>query len=106
MHQVLDVGALRAQNDCFRGTGGVSDENRSLGFEPAFMDTDSGVVHRARFGDGQPAPFHILDGLPPCLVCERDACGRVLAVKASIIAGFVSQGRFLTRDQAAQALAA
>lgn len=106
MEHALNLATLRAQNDCYRGTGGVSDENRSLGFEPAFMDTDSGTVHRARFGNGQPAPFHILDGLPPGVVCERDPCGRVLSVKATLIAGFISHGRFLTRAQAAQAFAA
>lgn len=106
MERVLDIGALRDQNDRYCGTGGVSDGNRSLGFAPAFLDTDTGEIHRARFGNGQPAPCHILDGLPAPLVCERGACGRVLAVKASVVAGFVCDGRFLTRAEAAEAVQA
>ncbi|HRP96113.1 MAG TPA: hypothetical protein PL143_07665 [Rhodocyclaceae bacterium] len=106
MERVLGIGALRDQNEHFRGTGGVSDGNRSLGFAPAFLDRDTGDIHRARFANGQPAPCHILDGLPAALVCERAACGRVLAVKASVVAGFVRDGRFLTRAEAAEAVQA
>jgi hypothetical protein len=106
MERVLDIGALRDQNECFCGTGGVSDGNRGLGFAPAFLDADTGEIHRARFGNGQPAPCHVLDGLPAALVRERTACGRVLAVKASVVAGFVRDGRFLTRAEAADAVQA
>lgn len=106
MTSVLDISALRAQNHCFSGTGGVSDGNRGHGFAPAFLDTETGQVHRACFGNGQPAPCHILDGLPAALVSERAACGRVLAVKASVVAGFVCGQRFLTRAEAAEAVQA
>lgn len=92
---------LRRQNRVFRGTGGVSAGNRAQGFAPAFLDTQTGEVHRARFADGRPAPMHLLEGLPPALVVERDARGRAVAIHASVLAGFVRGSRFFTREQAA-----
>jgi hypothetical protein len=56
----------------------------------------------SRFANGTPAPIHILDGAPEEWVVARDPSGRVIAVKASVIAGFLHQGRFYTRAQAAQ----
>jgi hypothetical protein len=47
--------------------------------------------------------MHLLDGLPDEWVVERDAAGRVRAIKDSVIAGFVRDGRFYTREQAAAA---
>lgn len=96
---------LNQQTFVFQGTGGISAVNRSHGFLPAFLDTETGVVHLARFADGRPAPMHLLEGLPQDLVIERDTSGRSTAVKHSVIAGFVCDGKFYTREQAAQALA-
>lgn len=92
---------LRQQNLRFRGTGGVSAENRSQGFAPAFLDTVTQRIYRSCFADGRPAPMHLLEGLPPCLVAARDALGRVIAVKPTVLAGFVRENRFYTREQAA-----
>ena len=97
----LSARTLRQQNRGFRGTGGVSAENRSLGFAPAFRDTQTGAVYRACFADGRPAPMHLLEGLPPAVVAARDAAGRAIAIRPSVQAGFVRDGRFYTRDQAA-----
>jgi hypothetical protein len=97
----LTAKVLRQQNRVFRGTGGVSVENRAQGFAPAFLDTQTGVVYRARFADGQPAPMHLLEGLPAALVVERDAGGRATAIRPSVMAGFVRGTRFFTREQAA-----
>ena len=97
----LSTQVLRRQNLAFRGTGGVSTGNRSQGFAPAFLDTDTGSIYLARFADGRPAPMHLLDGLPSELIVSRDATGRCQAVKRSLIAGFVQAGRFYTREQAA-----
>lgn len=97
----LTTQTLRQQTIAFRGTGGISEENGSEGFVPAFLDTLTGTVHLARFADGRPAPMHLLEGLPQILVEARDVAGRVTAVKASVIAGFVRSGRFYTREQAA-----
>ncbi len=97
----LTARALRQQNRAFRGAGGVSAENRSLGFAPAFLDTQTGAVYRACFADGRPAPMHLLEGLPPALVVARDAAGRATVIHPAVTAGFLRGERFYTRDQAA-----
>lgn len=102
--QLLNMDSLQRQNTTFRGSGGVSEENRSQGFAPAFLDTETGIVYLARFADGRPAPMHLLDGLPDELVITRQASGRVSEVKATVIAGFLSRQRFFTRQQAARAM--
>ncbi|QQS55747.1 MAG: hypothetical protein IPM89_02230 [Candidatus Competibacteraceae bacterium] len=97
----VTAGTLRRQNRHFRGTGGVSAENRVLGFAPAFLDTATDQVYRACFADGRPAPMHLLEGLPSDVVAARDPAGRVIALKATVLAGFVRENRFYTREQAA-----
>jgi hypothetical protein len=97
----LTAKVLRQQNRIFRGTGGVSAENRAQGFAPAFLDTQTGEVYRACFADGRPAPMHLLEGLPATLVMERDAGGRATALQPAVMAGFVRGTRFFTREQAA-----
>jgi hypothetical protein len=102
---IMTPNRLCKENYAFKGTGGVSEENRSRGFMPAFYDFESGVIHIARFRDGSPAPMHLLDGLPNEWVKERLPSGRVTLIKNSIVAGFLNEGRFYTREQAAHALA-
>ncbi|MBK8185344.1 MAG: hypothetical protein IPK63_21525 [Candidatus Competibacteraceae bacterium] len=97
----LTAKVLQRQNRVFRGTGGVSDGNRSQGFAPAFLDTSTGVIYRACFADGRPAPMHLLEGLPPTLVETRDDSGRVTGIRASVMAGFVRNAQFFTSEQAA-----
>ena len=93
---------LRQETEGFRGTGGTSAEGRSVGFEPAFLDIETEVIYASCFGDGRRAPFHLIDGLPDELVSLRGADGRIMAIKASVISGFVRHGRFFTRDEAAR----
>jgi hypothetical protein len=102
MNQPMSEVRLQHENREYRGSGGVSEENRSQGFKPAFLDTETDRIYASRFADGRPAPFHLLDGLPEELVLARHPGGRVAAVKASIISGFVRFGRFYTRDEAAR----
>lgn len=97
---------LRSENRHFCGTGGVSSANKGAGFCPAFMDTGTSAVYLSRFANGQIAPFHILDGLPEELVFARGPSGRVAAAKPSIVSGFVREGQFYTRDEAAACVAA
>src|SRR5688572_11318537 len=104
MARLLSNSALRKQNQTFKGTGGISEKNRSQGFIPAFYDSKSHQAHISRFANGTPAPIHILDGLPEEWIVKRDASGRVMAVKASVIAGFLYHDRFYTREQAAWAV--
>jgi carbonic anhydrase len=93
---------LEQENRDYSGRGGISPENRSFGFEPAFMDCETGRIFASCFADGRPAAVHVLDGLPQDLVVCRNAAGRVVAVKDSVVAGFTWRGRFFTREQAAR----
>ena len=92
---------LQIETAAHRGTGGVSAENRKLGFRPAFRDTATGETYLSTFADGRPAPFHVLDGLPEPVVLARDRYGRISRVLGSIIAGFLRDGMFYTRAEAA-----
>ncbi len=92
---------LRVENEAYAGTGGVSQNNHEARFLPAFRDKDTGRVEVARLEDGQPAPMHILSGLPDEWVTGRDEQGCIVAVRDSIIAGFVRDGVFYTREEAA-----
>lgn len=105
MAKALNRNVLQRENDFYQGSGGVSGENRSYGFRPAFLDRQTGDIHLARHADGRPAPFHLLDGLPDQLVLARSESGSVTAVRASVISGFVRQGQFFTREQAAREVA-
>jgi hypothetical protein len=101
---LLTDDALRRETHAYRGTGGTSEESREQGFVPAFRDVASGRVYLSRFANGQPAPLHVVAGLPDEVVVRRDATGRVVAVKGTVVAGFVRQGRFYTREQAAESV--
>jgi hypothetical protein len=104
MNPTLTKISLALETTRYRGTGGVSENNRSLGFQPAFIDRETGTVHCSRFPDGRLAPCHLLDGLPAEFVRGRDDEGRVTRVKGSVLSGFVHDGRFYTRDEAAALL--
>lgn len=92
---------LEMEQAANRGSGGVSSDNRHLGFVPSFMDTHTGKVYPCTFADGRPAAFHVLDGLPDELVVARDRYGRPSHVVGTVIAGFSLDSRFYTREQAA-----
>ena len=100
-HPLTSV-SLSRENAAFRGKGGVSAENQSLGFLPAFLDMETGALYRSRFADGSNAPIHVLDGLPDKVVLSRNACGEVSAVKSTVVAGFEREGHFFTREQASR----
>jgi hypothetical protein len=106
MEEALSRTALQRQNQRFQGSGGRSQENRGLGFRPAFMDADTRAVYPSCFADGRPAPFHLIDGLPRKLIVMRHSSGRVAALKASVISGFVRDNRFYSRDEAARCVSA
>ena len=96
---------LELERAARRGTGGVSAENRHVGFVPAFLETRTGSVYPCAFADGRPAPFHLLDGLPDQLVVARDRYGAPSQVVGTVVAGFLLESRFYTRDQAAVLIA-
>ena len=100
MAHAMTQRTLRIQNRIFIGTTGISQENYKLGFFPAFMDEETGSVYLSCTADGNPAPVHILDGLPEHLVLARNDSGHVDAIKGTVIAGFIRDGHFYTREQA------
>jgi hypothetical protein len=75
----LTTSALALESANYRGTRGVSENNRCAGFLPAYIDRQSGIVHLSRFADGRRAPCHLLDGLPHELVIARDKAVAMLA---------------------------
>jgi hypothetical protein len=101
MQRAMTNAVLARQTESRCGSGGVSAGNRAFGFRPAFRDAETDMVYASEFADGHPAPVHVLDGLPDEVVLARDAGGRVTAVKGSVIAGFLCDGKFYTRDEAA-----
>jgi len=105
MKRVMNEERIRKQNVAFAGTGGRSEENRNLGFHPAFFDFGTQTIYLSRFANGRPAPFHMLDGLPEEVVVDRSTTGRVISAKATLISGFERNGFFYTRTAATRAAA-
>lgn len=99
----LDGPRLRAERRRYRGTAGESRMAGTCGLRPAFRDDYTGRIEPARFGDGRPAPIHVLDGLPPAWIASRDDSGRPVATRAGIVCGFLRGRRFYTRAEAAAA---
>ena len=80
-----------------------ADATRSFDFRPAYFDFATCTLYLSRFENGLPAPIHLLEGLPDEAVAVRSPCGRVLAPRATIIAGFERNGFFYTRSAAMRA---
>ena len=106
MGHLLTKASLEVEIACYRGTNGVSESNGRLGFQPAFIDRETGTVYLSRFADGRLAPCHLLDGLPAELVLGRDEQGHVTRVKDSVESGFVHGEGFHTRHEVAAMLVA
>jgi hypothetical protein len=96
---------LQSQNEAYAGTGGVSQNNKAAGFIPAYRNASTGQTVVSRFADGRPAPVHVLDGLPPDWVAARDESGVACKALATVVAGFMRDGIFYTRDDAARLVA-
>ena len=101
LHGAMTRQSLREQNQQFKGSGGISQENCSVGFVPAFQDSRTGGIYRSRFLDGRQAPVHVMDGLPSKLALKISDSGRVVALIDYVIAGFLRDGHFYTRREAA-----
>ena len=100
MKRELTEQLLLQENECFANTPGVSENNRSLGFQPAFRDNTTGDIYLSRFADGRCAPVHLLVGLPDEVVIHRTPAGEISAIRSSVISGFVRAGCFFTRVEA------
>ena len=81
------------------------ERHSGLHFQPAFLDFGTQTIYPARHADGRLAHYHVVDGLPDKLIVDRTMGGRVVAVKASLIEGYVRNGYFYTRTAAARAVA-
>ena len=103
MNRSMTTDTLRHENARYRDSGGVSRNNRCAGFAPAFCDSATGRTELSRFASGSPAPCHLIDNLPKDWVVAHDAVGHTVAIKSSVVAGFVRNGRFYTREEAARA---
>jgi len=103
--QSLSDRELRTQNRAYLGSGGVSQRNRHAGFIPAYKNLRTGVAIVSQFADGRPAPVHVLEGLPDDWVASRDRHGNIRRIFASVVAGFVREGCFYTREAAARIVA-
>ncbi|MBK1722703.1 hypothetical protein [Thiocystis violacea] len=102
---VLTEMSLRDENVLFANTRGISENNRSFGFQPGYLNSRSGEQVLSRFSDGRPAPVHLLDGLPDTWVRARDEKGKITAVEPEVISGFIRDGLFYTREEALKAAA-
>jgi hypothetical protein len=78
---------------------------RAIGFRPAFFDYATCALYPALDADGFPASGHDLDGLPDEAVAVRAECGRVVAARATLLAGYERHGYFYTRAAAWRAAA-
>ena len=103
MNRPVSEQTLHQQNLAFAGTTGVSENNRRMRFQAAFRDEESGRVEVARFENGKLAPAHLIVGLPREWAVAFTSVGSIVAIKPSIIAGFVRDGVFFTREEAAVA---
>lgn len=100
-HPQLTPDDLKRQNAAFAHTCGVSANNSCKGFLPAFRDSVTGETHISVNADGNPAAVHLLDGVPDHWVIKRNGGGRVTGVIATVVAGFVRDGCFYTREELA-----
>lgn len=96
----LMANSLADENRQYKGTGGVSEGNHTLGFVPGFLNTVTGDVYLSCFSNGLPAPVHLFDGLPAQVVQKSSVTGRAYALLDGVISGFILGRRFYTREEA------
>ncbi|VAW94930.1 hypothetical protein MNBD_GAMMA22-1699 [hydrothermal vent metagenome] len=91
---------LICENFEYQNTSGISGNNVEYGFVPAFLDLMSGKIYRSCYSNGKFAAVHLYDGLPDELIIKRNTNRKPIAVKTSVVSGFLLQGEFYTREQA------
>lgn len=97
----MDNRTLDQENQAYRDTRGVSQNNWRSGFIPAFQDTETGRIRFSRYRNGEIAPLHIISWLPREWAERIDDQGEVTCLKAGIVTGFIRDGIFYTREEAA-----
>ena len=103
MSRPITKESLRVESAPYKGSCGDSATARNKRFLPAFKNTENGQVQLARLPNGQVAPMHLISYLPPSWAARRDTDGTVLELVGSVVAGFVRDGRFYTREEASTA---
>ncbi len=93
--------AVTQESTPYQGTCGESAVACQHQFVPAFCNRADGRVELARLPNGKPAPMHLIAALPKTWASRCDERGNVLELIDSIVAGFVKNGRFYTREEAA-----
>ena len=93
--------AVTAESQPYNGTCGESVVACKHQFVPAFCNSADGRVELARLPNGKPAPMHLISALPQEWAARCDDDGNVLELIDSIVAGFVKDDRFYTREEAA-----
>ncbi len=94
--------AVTAESRRYSGTCGESELACQNQFAPAFCNRADGRVELARLPNGNPAPMHLISALPQDWAARCDDKGHVLTLIDSIEAGFVKNGRFYSREEAAR----
>jgi len=59
------------------------------------------MIYLSRHPNGQVAAFHTLEGLPEEVILARHTNGKVAYAKNTLISGFLKDGTFYTRQEAA-----
>lgn len=95
---------LTKQNQRFHGLGGVSRKNHAHGFKPAFCDMSTGNLYFSMYANGELAPIHLLDSLPEKLLAKCSESGKFRSTVETVVAGFVSEDQFFTREEAAMVI--
>jgi len=90
---------VEQQRSMYDRLGGAVFRDASFGFLPAFLDVKTRETHLSAYQDGEPAVIHMLDGLPGHWISEWGTDGRAIALKSSVIAGFMRNSRFYTINE-------
>ncbi|MGH1460860.1 MAG: hypothetical protein ACRBB6_02375 [Neptuniibacter sp.] len=89
---------LELENERFADSGGISQNNATQRFMPAFKNKHTGEIALSRYANGATAPFHLIEGLPENWLKKEEKC---TDLEACIISGFVRFGQFFDRQEAA-----
>ncbi|MGD2118257.1 MAG: hypothetical protein PVG66_07860 [Chromatiales bacterium] len=92
---------LAEENSQYQDTAGISQNNSSNGFVPAFYNQITDEVVLSRFADGRDAPIHLIEGLPASWISQFNDDGIPMEAYATVTAGFFKNGRFYTRAEVA-----
>lgn len=98
----MDNHTLELENLAFGTTAGVSRNNSEAGYIPAFLDKKTGLIEISRLKNGCPSSIHIISWLPKKWASSLASDGSVQSLRLGIIAGFVRDGIFYTREEAAE----